>query len=131
MTDNIVNLFDAFDEVSGGAGNVLIPQTLAPSTPAGPHYVPARLTTPEYGNRWGHMPGEVKVVVKPLGPSVQSLEALVQALTPAAVGMHHIESIPKTCEVRLRLRLRLRLAVAMSVLRSNDHMVLCLTNPPN
>lgn len=44
------------------------------------------------------MPGEVKVVVKPLGPSVQSLEALVQALTPAAVGMHHIESIPKTCE---------------------------------
>lgn len=101
MTDNIVNLFDAFDEVSGGAGNVLIPQTLAPPAPSGPHYVPARLTTPEYGNRWGHMPAEVKVVVKPVRPDMQSLEALVQVLVPGAVGMHHIESIPKTSEVRL------------------------------
>lgn len=99
VTDNIVNLFDAFDEVSGGAGNVLLPQTLAPCPPSGPHYLPARLTTPEYGNRWGHMPAEVKVVVKPVRASIQSLEGLVHDLTAKEVGLHHIESIPKTCEV--------------------------------
>jgi len=96
-TDKIVNLFDAFDEVSGGAGNVLIPQTLGSPTPTGPTYAPARLTTPEYGNRWGHTPAELKVVVKPIKASIQSLDVLVPAMTEAA-GIHHIESIPKTCE---------------------------------
>lgn len=99
--DNIVNLFDAFDEVSGGAGNVLIPQALSSPVPSGPSYAPARLTTPEYGNRWGHTPAEVKVIVKPIKSNIQSLEVLVPALVDAA-HIHHIESIPKTCEVGTR-----------------------------
>jgi hypothetical protein len=97
VTDNIVNLFDAFDDVSGGGSDVLIPQSLAPPAPAGPEYVPARLTTPEYGTRWGHTPAEVKAVVKPIRPGIQTLDVLVQALLGAA-GLHHIESIPKTSE---------------------------------
>jgi hypothetical protein len=101
-TDNIVNLFDAFDEVSGGTSNVLIPQALSSPGPVGPEYVPARLTTPEYGNRWGHTPAEVKAVVKPISAGIQSLDGLVTVIA-AAVGIHHIESIPKTCEVSDRL----------------------------
>lgn len=96
-TDNIVNLFDAFDEVSGGTSNVLIPQALSSPGPVGPEYLPARLTTPEYGNRWGHTPAEVKAVVKPISAGIQSLDGLVTVIA-AAVGIHHIESIPKTCE---------------------------------
>jgi hypothetical protein len=102
VTSSIIDLFDVFDQVSGGgSGNVLIPTTSLQSTssfPVGPSYTPARLTTPEYGNRWGHTPAEVKAVVKPVKSSIQTLDALVQTVV-AGVGIHHIESIPKTCEV--------------------------------
>ena len=79
---------------------MLVPESSHSQLSSAAVYLPARLTTPEYGNRWGHMPSELKVVVKPIGGNIQSLEVLVETLT-RSVGLHHIESIPKTNEVSI------------------------------
>lgn len=68
------------------------------SAPRVASYNPVRLTTAEFGTRWGHTPAETKRVARL--SAVRSLEQLTSALTSGPGAISHVESIPATSEVR-------------------------------
>lgn len=67
------------------------------SAPSIASYNPIRLTTAEFGNRWGHTPAEIKRVTRL--NSVRSLDQLTQVLSNGSSSISHVESIPATSEV--------------------------------
>ena len=60
-------------------------------------YNPIRLTTAEFGARWGHTPTETKRSTRL--NVVRSLDQLAQILTTGVASISHVESIPTTSEV--------------------------------
>ncbi len=99
-----LSVFDAFDDMSAPVGNAslpgLAPMHSAPQMNFGrpqPIYKAVRLTTQEFGGRWGHVPVEVKHVAR-LSPNIRNLEQLKMALTRTD-NFSHVDSIPSTNEV--------------------------------
>jgi hypothetical protein len=85
--------------MGGGASSVpLTPDQF--SAPRAASYNPVRLTTAEFGTRWGHTPAETKRVGRL--NAVRSLEQLTHALTTGPAAISHVESIPATSEVSHR-----------------------------
>ena len=88
------NVFDAFADMT-------IDDKGAPpaqSGPTGPAYNPIRLSTAEFGGKWGQTPSESRRVFR-LSPASHNLQGFVNALQGER-GISHIESIPTTNEVR-------------------------------
>jgi hypothetical protein len=92
-----LSVHDAFSDLmgpssasGGGSADQFSPPRVA-------SYNPIRLTTAEFGTRWGHSPAETKKVARL--SAVRSLEQLTQALTSGPAAISHVESIPTTSEV--------------------------------
>jgi hypothetical protein len=107
----VSSAFDAFSDIMGGGGGpALTPLDSQP--PRLPVYNPIRVSTAEFGGRWGHTPAEVKRIVR-TAPHCRTLEQLVGALTSGPGAISHVESIPVTSEVRGRSRELLSLLISL------------------
>jgi len=91
------NIYDAFANMNISTSDpTLEPHSSSSfSEPKQPSYNPIRLTTAEFGGRWGQTPVEMKKVVR-IG-SGKTLQDVVGALVAGNV-ITHVESIPTTSE---------------------------------
>lgn len=97
-----MSVHDAFSDLLGGGGSGSSSSSMLPlqdqfSAPRVASYNPIRLTTAEFGTRWGHTPTETKRVARL--NNVRSLDQLTQVLTNGVAAISHVESIPTTSEV--------------------------------
>jgi hypothetical protein len=88
------SIFDAFADMTiESTGD----STSTAAAQARPAYNPIRLTTADFGGRWGQTPSESRRVFR-ISPKSGSLQGFVTALQEER-GISHIESIPTTSEV--------------------------------
>lgn len=93
-----LSVHDAFSDLMGSSSSSVSLTSLGPElyTPRVASYSPIRLTTAEFGNRWGHTPHETKRIIRV--NTIRSLDQLSHVLTNAPTPVSHVESIPTTSE---------------------------------
>lgn len=127
-------VFDAFADMSMGNTDVplqplqpLQPTNMAPVVPLAnvydnlyakpvPSYRPVRLTTAEFGTRWGNIPAEMKSMTR-LSPNIRNLEALRMCIVQGdKIG--HVDSIVNTNEAIFAATLTSSIVAPMAPLGS-------------